>query len=138
MSKSALASYERGESEPTASVLRVYREKYGIDLAWLVTGTGTMFAEPSRAPKTERQFDLVMIDKLSRIVVVEFKNAGQLLPQEKIGVEAAKLYNELLLLVADVRDPEEVEVFLPQVRYSLKKRLSEAAADPGSGKRSAS
>lgn len=137
MSKSALASYERGESEPTASALRVYSEKYGIDLAWLVTGVGTMFADPIKAPSPALQVDLQIVDKLSRIVAVEFKNAGQRLPQEKIGVEAAKLYNELLLLVTDVRDQEKVEAFLPQVRYSLKKRLAEAASEPGSGKRSA-
>ncbi len=84
------------------------------------------------------QVDLQLVDKLSRIVAVEFKNAGQRLPQEKIGVETAKLYNELLLLVRDVHEQEEVEAFLPQIRYSLKKRLAEAAAEPGSGKRSAS
>ncbi len=83
------------------------------------------------------QVDLLIVDKLSRIVAVEYKNAGQRLPQEKIGVEAARLYNELLLLVTDVHDPEEVEAFLPQIRFALKKRLAEAAIEPGSGKRSA-
>lgn len=138
VSKSALASYERGESEPTVSVLRVYSEKYGIDLAWLITGAGKMFADPSKALKPAPQLDLVMVDKLARIVVVEFKNAGQRLPQEKIGVEAARLYNELSTLVSNLSDEEEVAVFLPQVRYALKKRLSEAAREPGTGKRSAS
>lgn len=39
VSKTTLASYERGESEPTASVLLAYREKFGADLIWLVGGT---------------------------------------------------------------------------------------------------
>ncbi|WPJ67928.1 c repressor [Sinorhizobium phage Aussie] len=138
VSKSALASYERGESEPTVSVLRVYSEKYGIDLGWLVTGAGEMLADVSKQPKPTRQVDLGMVDKLSRIVVVEFKHAGQRLPDEKIGVEAARLYNELTALVSDLGDQEEVDAFLPQVRYALKKRLSEAANEPGTGKRSAS
>lgn len=137
VSKSSLASYERGESEPTASALRVYSEKYGIDLAWLVTGAGEMFADREKASKSAPQFDLTYVDKLSRIVVVEFKNAGQRLPEEKIGVEAARLYNELALLVADLNNEEEVDAFLPQVRYALKKRLTEASGEPGSGKRSA-
>lgn len=41
MSKSALASYERGESEPTASVLNAYCNEYGVDLVWLLTGEGS-------------------------------------------------------------------------------------------------
>ncbi|RVK81419.1 XRE family transcriptional regulator [Sinorhizobium meliloti] len=136
VSKSALASYERGESEPTASVLRVYSEKYGIDLAWLVTGAGEMFA-PAKTPMPAPQLELVVVDKLAKIVALEFKHAGQRLPQEKIGVEAARLYNELSVLVSDMSNEEEVDAFLPQVRYALKKRLSEAASEPGSGKRSA-
>ncbi|UES58540.1 helix-turn-helix domain-containing protein [Roseibium aggregatum] len=42
VSVSTLAFYERGESEPTASVLAVYRVKYGINLEWLITGQGPM------------------------------------------------------------------------------------------------
>ncbi|CZT36399.1 Phage repressor protein C, contains Cro/C1-type HTH and peptisase s24 domains [Rhizobium sp. 9140] len=38
--KTTLASYERGETEPTASVLNAYREKYGANLIWFVTGKG--------------------------------------------------------------------------------------------------
>ncbi|KQR76081.1 transcriptional regulator [Rhizobium sp. Leaf341] len=38
VSKSALASYERGDTEPSASVLNAYRERYGANLIWLVTG----------------------------------------------------------------------------------------------------
>ncbi|MFK0277408.1 helix-turn-helix domain-containing protein [Ensifer sp. NPDC090286] len=134
VSKSALASYERGESEPTASVLRAYTENYGISLGWLVTGSGEML---SGGTSRAAPLILFVIEKLARIVVAEFNDAGQRLPQERIGVEVARLHNELGLLVSDMGNQEEVDAFLPQVRYSLKKRLAEAASDPGSGKRSA-
>lgn len=42
VSVSTLAFYERGESEPTASVLAIYRSAYDIDLDWLLTGNGKM------------------------------------------------------------------------------------------------
>ncbi len=43
MSRSTLAGYERGESEPTATVLAAYRAKHGVNVDWLLTGTGSMF-----------------------------------------------------------------------------------------------
>ncbi|OJJ09114.1 hypothetical protein BKI51_21800 [Alphaproteobacteria bacterium AO1-B] len=42
VSVGAIARYERGEAEPTASVLAAYRTHYGIDLDWLITGEGSM------------------------------------------------------------------------------------------------
>lgn len=94
----------------------------------MLDASGTSYAQP---------LILVVVEKLARIVVAEFKDAGQRLPQERIGVEVAKLYNELGSLVSRISDQEEVNAFLPQVRYSLKKRLAEAASEPGTGKRSA-
>lgn len=44
VSKNTLASYERGETEPTASVLATYSSTLGININWLVTGKGEMFA----------------------------------------------------------------------------------------------
>lgn len=43
VSVSTLAFYERGESEPTASGLAAYRSSYGVNVDWLLTGTGAKF-----------------------------------------------------------------------------------------------
>lgn len=43
VSKSTLSYYERGESEPTASVLAAYRMHYGVNVDWVLTGQGAMF-----------------------------------------------------------------------------------------------
>ncbi|WP_235824299.1 XRE family transcriptional regulator [Brucella anthropi] len=45
VSKNTLASYERGETEPTASVLDAYRQNFGANVLWIVTGDGAMFTE---------------------------------------------------------------------------------------------
>lgn len=44
ISKNSLAAYERGENEPTASVLGAYASVFGIDAKWLLTGEGEMFS----------------------------------------------------------------------------------------------
>ncbi|WP_234889908.1 S24 family peptidase [Agrobacterium vitis] len=60
VSKTTLASYERGESEPTASVLFAYRKKHGADVLWLVGGEGEMRgSQLSSAAVAERDFVLM-------------------------------------------------------------------------------
>lgn len=44
VSKSTIAAYERGDSEPTASILALYQVKFGISLEWLITGNGVMLS----------------------------------------------------------------------------------------------
>lgn len=55
--KSTLASYERGETEPTASALAAYRDEYGANILWIVSGEGEMFSDPARAPTSPLQID---------------------------------------------------------------------------------
>ncbi|MDQ0454675.1 transcriptional regulator with XRE-family HTH domain [Rhizobium paknamense] len=44
VAKNTMASYERGDTEPTASVLAAYREMLNINLNWLATGQGEMLS----------------------------------------------------------------------------------------------
>ncbi|WP_337267096.1 XRE family transcriptional regulator [Oryzifoliimicrobium ureilyticus] len=57
ISKNTLASYERGETEPTTTVLASYREKLGISVTWIVTGEGAMFDDPSKIKKPAVEVD---------------------------------------------------------------------------------
>ncbi|WP_240664545.1 XRE family transcriptional regulator [Paenirhodobacter ferrireducens] len=43
ISKSTIAFYERGERTPDANVLRLYRDRHGVDMNWLISGEGEMF-----------------------------------------------------------------------------------------------
>lgn len=45
VAKNTIAHYERGERAPTADVLYAYRQRFGVDLNWLVLGEGEMFLE---------------------------------------------------------------------------------------------
>ncbi len=47
VSKSALSLYERGEREPTISLLYKLNEKFNVDIHWLVTGESQPASKPS-------------------------------------------------------------------------------------------
>ncbi|WP_374990000.1 helix-turn-helix domain-containing protein [Rhizobium sp. TH2] len=50
--KQTLASYERGKTEPTASILLAYQRAFGIRPDWLLTGAGSMFVDPYKGART--------------------------------------------------------------------------------------
>lgn len=136
ISKGALANYERGDRIPDSTVLAAYRKTLGVNISWLVTGEGSMFDEPAKAPPQTINPDV--LEKLARLVTLIYREAGIKLPGEQSTVEAGILYNDLIARVSDLSDMDEVEATLPQLRHQLKKRLAEAVAEPGTGKREAS
>lgn len=75
---------------------------------------------------------------MAAVVTGAYREIGGPISPENVAVEAGALYNLLVGFVSDPSDREEVEEALPLLRRRLKKRLAEAAAEPGTGKRSAS
>lgn len=136
VSKDALAMYERGKNVPTATVLAAYRERYGVSMDWLITGAGEMFADPSKARTT--RIDAELMERLHDRVASIFHELGQKPPARRIAREATNLYNELAKAVPDLTDTEMIDVTLPRLALDFKRRISEAVAEPGTGKRSAS
>lgn len=136
VSKNTIASYERGETEPTASVLAAYRKALGVNVGWLVTGQGEMFEEPSLAPAPRDQVDIVLLQRLGDTVQAVFVECKQTAPARAITEETGRLYNELLRMVPDIRDRDIVDAVIPVLRQRFKERI--AHAEPGTGKRSAS
>ncbi|WPJ67980.1 c repressor [Sinorhizobium phage StopSmel] len=137
VSKNTLASYERGDTEPTAAVMDAYRREFGASLLWLVSGEGGMFSDPSAAPAPVETFDVMLLQRIGDIVQATFSELKQTPPPRAITGEAGRLYNELLQMVPDTRDQEVVDAVLQVIRSRFKKRLQEASSEPGSGKRSA-
>lgn len=64
ISKSALAHYERGEREPDASVLSSYRNVFGINANWLLTGDGEVYDDPSKVPMQPVKVDAKTVQDL--------------------------------------------------------------------------
>lgn len=135
VSARALATYERGDNEPGPSVLKAYRDKHGIDLNWLLSEQGDMFADPSKAPA--QAFDDWTMRRVAAIVTTVYSERRLSISPENVAVEGALLYNELIGRVSDLSDRDEIEAALPQLRHLLKKRLDQADAEPGTGKASA-
>lgn len=133
VSKSALASYERGESEPTASVLGVYRDKFGADLDWLLLGDG---APPSPAG-AQQSLDASILRRLGEMVGRAHAGAGIKLPKGAEFEVVAGLYNEFLQLCANPAETpaDVIDAMLGVVESRFKARLSSARAEPGTGKR---
>lgn len=133
VSKSALASYERGESEPTASVLGVYRDKFGADLDWLLLGDGA----PPPPAGIRQSLDAGILRRLGEMVGRAHASAGVKLPKGAEFETVAELYNEFLQLCDNPAEApaDVVEAMLGVIESRFKSRLASARAAPGTGKR---
>ena len=76
-----LGYYERGDRIPDASVLAEYHNKFGVNLSWLIAGSGSMFDEHSRAadanklpPNTQSFIDFIAV--LGRLLNRLYKETG--------------------------------------------------------------
>lgn len=74
VAEKTLGNHERGDRVPDADVLAAYREQLGVDLTWLVTGEGDMFAGPRPSTALERQTDVA--DHLVMIPQFELRAAA--------------------------------------------------------------
>ncbi|WP_421579079.1 helix-turn-helix domain-containing protein [Shinella sp. M31] len=132
ISKAALAYYERGERTPDASVLAAYREVFGVNISWLVTGRGDMFDDPAKAPAPHTGVDIVLLQQLHDTVQAVYIECKRTPPPRAVTADAGELYNELLGMVADIRDKAVVTALLPVLRDRFKERISKS--EPGSSK----
>jgi hypothetical protein len=118
--------------------LAAYRDQFGININWVVTGEGEMFDDPEKAPAPSVPVDPTLLRRLHRAARLAYQEAGHRPPDEdSLSIEAGHLYNGLLAKVADIRDSRIVEAVLPVLIDELKTRLAQATAEPGTGKLSA-
>lgn len=127
-----LGDWVSGSSEPKASALGKIAQATGVNMNWLVLGEGDKERGSLAAQTT---IDEALIERLSRVVEQVYREAEQKIPPARLVRETITLYNQLCERVSDPNDREEMETTLPQLRYLLRKRLTEA--EPGSGKASA-
>ncbi|WP_234844788.1 helix-turn-helix domain-containing protein [Sinorhizobium meliloti] len=151
-------------TQPKPENLQRIADVTGVSLQWLMSGEGSKkerTAKPISRPLYEtvhehvdpdvdtllRRFegteprsaaptlDIDLLQRLGDLAQSVFHECKQTPPPRAITAEAGRLYNELLQMVVDVHDEEVVEALLPVIRERLKKRLEEATAEPGTGKR---
>ncbi len=134
VSDRTIGTYFRGESEPSASFLQALHRHLDVDINWLLTGDER--CEKPQAAAAHR-LDPVILSRLSQVVATAHKKAGIRLPPEALVREIGALYNEMLGRVDDPTDAAEMQALLPWAEARLTKRLAQAVAKPGSGKRSA-
>lgn len=85
VSKSALASYERGDTEPNASALSAYRQEYGANVTWLLTGDGDMVDLPRPGLPAE-----AIVDGMVPVPLLDVRpSAGAGALVEQLGPAAA-------------------------------------------------
>ncbi|OCP17404.1 hypothetical protein BC361_08065 [Ensifer sp. LC54] len=141
MNPETLGGYERGDSVPDLEFFAMYKLRFSVNLDWLITGEGEMFLQDSPISEFKAEantgVDIGLITRLADKVQVTLIQVKQKAAQRRVTEEAAKLYNELLRTVDDITDSDEVEAATTLLIYQLKKRLQQAEAEPGAGKRSA-
>jgi transcriptional regulator with XRE-family HTH domain len=138
VSVTAIATYERGDREPAASVLAAYAEVFGANLNWLLTGEGEMFVDPSKAPaRATPSINPALFRQVGRLVTRVHKEEGIKLPPDAALDEQADAYNALLARAENPSDADELMALLAWLEARLKKRLRSAAAEPGTGKQQA-
>ena len=67
VSINTISNWERGVAHPPADKLALIREKYGIDLNWLLTGEGLMTGGQSR---TSPAYGILNGDKLRHVMKI--------------------------------------------------------------------
>lgn len=122
-----LGYYERGDRIPDAGVLALYRERFGINISWLVAGMGDMFDTAPAAPTLA--YDVALLQKISDRVETIFAECRQKSPTRSTITEAALIYNELAKTISDIRDVQMVEAILPVLLLRFRERIT----TPGSG-----
>lgn len=114
--------YERGENAPTAPVLAMYHERYGVDINWLLTGKGDMLVGSGTRIGSATLLD---IRKYVRAVIMAF---CEKLPSEAPPDQAADQVVETLdyLLTRDkISDDAIAEV----VRFGAERLKKKANPD---------
>ena len=140
VSAGALGNYVRGDREPSFEFLVQVGRVTGADMNWLVMGEdeGSDGEGGGRTQTTAAyRLDPVILSRVSRMVAAAYKDAGVRLPSEALVREVGAIYNEMLDRVGDPSDTAEMQALLPWAKARLSRRLAEAVAKPGTGKRSA-
>lgn len=141
VSKTTLGNYEKGESEPTVSVLNSYYVNFSVNIFWIVTGEGEMFmsdqtSELSReTPELRRKAEA--FHDIKQLIKKIHEGNELNLPSKRLDDMAIKALNAIDNDGVELADVNEVAAWLVLLGKRLQREINEARAAPGSGKLSA-
>lgn len=136
ISATALGNYEQGKHPPSAEVLAIYRSRFGVDLDWLLFGAGA----PPPLAGSRYDLDKKVLGRLGEMIGRVNAEAG-IRPPKAVEFEvAAELYVEFLTLVPNPAETPArmVDAAIAELDDRFRKRVADAARNPGAGKREAS
>ncbi|MEP5810507.1 MAG: helix-turn-helix transcriptional regulator [Roseibium sp.] len=137
--QSSLANYERGDSVPDANVLLAYREQFGVNGDWLISGQGPMFLNGTPPTPdglfTDNGKPTVQSDifkETGKLVQESHKAKGVTLPPDAHLAETVSRYNELISAAKNPADESELRALFPWLQLRISQDLETAEETPSS------
>jgi len=107
VAKDTVGKYERGKIIPGGDVLARLRERFGVDLNWLLTGDGAMRSNQGATPSA---LDEQMLEAIIAVVEDVLDQAKRRLPAAKKAQLIAALYELHADQEGDARRPAPTTV----------------------------
>lgn len=98
-------NYERGTNAPKANVLSHLAER-GIDLNWLMTGSGTMVARPAPPDAAAAPLDAAWMGEVMEGVMEVYRAENARVGPRQAAEEAARIYSDIQVGCADDDNPD--------------------------------
>lgn len=132
ISTQAVINYERHGRTPKQQVLNKISNVYGINVDWLLTGTGVMFAPPSRVERAgEKTADMSAVLNLDSGQGVENKESGTCKTADMSAVLPQELTTRCLRLADEnaalLRENGDLRVEVERLRMNIERRDSRIA-----------
>lgn len=128
---------EAGLNAPSGETLLAISE-LGYDPTWVLTGSGTMRREPSNAPTLDQSdsagIDEELFARITDAIVRLYKDEQVSISPMDLGRLSARKYAEI---TSATGASEERRLMVKLIAAQLRAALQAAAAEPGTGKRSA-
>lgn len=125
-----------GSVKVPADGVKALADAANVDFSWLIAGDA---ATTDVGSGFTAAVDISIIgNKVADIVVETHRKNGVRLPEAALAREVVSRLSQLYKKSDNPNDMDELFSLLPWLERSIDRELSEAKADPGTGKRSAS
>lgn len=132
-----MKNYLLGRSLPPLDVAAKIADAHGVSIDWLMGRDAPMTKTASPTPEAATVTSEAL-KVIGHLVTTLHRDAGVRLPPGAIIPEVVRHYEALVARMDDPGDIEEFKSLVLWIENRIKKELSTASAEPGTGKREAS